>query len=75
MNKKVYELAEQALGTRKHAPPVWQFYDCELEKFAELIIEDCRKVITNFYRQTPLETAGLLLSVDEEILEHFYGVE
>ena len=45
MNERIKELAEQAYGTRKHVPPVWQFYDIELEKFAELIVRECAKVV------------------------------
>lgn len=37
MNERIRELAEQAEGTKKHVPAVWQFYDHELEKFVELI--------------------------------------
>jgi hypothetical protein len=43
-------------------------------KFAELIVEECRNVVTEVYRNTPLELCGPLLTVDEEILNHFYGV-
>lgn len=45
------------------------------EKFAELIVEDCRTVISETYRKTPLELCGPLLTADEEIAKHFYGVE
>ena len=41
MNERIKEIANQAMGTRKHVPPVWQFYDIELEKFAELIVREC----------------------------------
>ena len=41
MNEQIRELAEQAAGTKKYVPPVWQFYDDELEKFAELIVKEC----------------------------------
>ena len=41
MNPRIKELAEQAEGTKKHVPAVWQFYDHELEKFAELIVQEC----------------------------------
>lgn len=41
MNERIRELAEQAEGTKKHVPAVWQFYDHELEKFAELIVQEC----------------------------------
>jgi hypothetical protein len=43
--------------------------------FAELIVEECRNVITEVYRNTPLELCGSLLTADEEIAKHFYGVE
>jgi hypothetical protein len=45
-----------------------------LEKFAELIVEECRRVVTEVYRNTPLELCGPLLAADEEIAKHFYGV-
>ena len=41
MNERIKLLAEQAEGTKKHVPAVWQFYDHELEKFAELIVREC----------------------------------
>jgi len=47
----------------------------DLEKFAELILEECRTVINDVYHKTPLELCGPLLTVDEEIMNHFYGVE
>jgi hypothetical protein len=45
------------------------------QKFAELIVEECRTVVTEVYRKTSLEFCGPLLTVDEEIAKHFYGVE
>jgi hypothetical protein len=42
----VKELAEKAMGTRKHVPPVWQFFDGELEDFAERIAHECVKICT-----------------------------
>ena len=44
MNERIKLLAEQAEGTKKHVPAVWQFYDHELEKFAELIVKECAAV-------------------------------
>ena len=41
MNERIRELAKQAEGTKKHVPAVWQFYDHELEKFAQLIVREC----------------------------------
>ena len=46
-----------------------------LEKFAELIVEECRTVVNDLYHKTPLELCGPLLTADEEIAKHFYGVE
>ncbi len=64
MNERIRLLAEQAMGTRKHVPPVWQFYDIELEKFAELIVKECANVAADHEA----------LDIYEEIREHF-GVE
>ena len=47
----------------------------KFEKFAELIVEECRNVVSDVYRKTPLEICGPLLTADEEIAKHFYGVE
>jgi hypothetical protein len=46
-----------------------------IEKLAELIVAECRNVVTEVYRKTPLELCGPLLTADEEIAKHFYGVE
>ncbi len=46
----------------------------EIEKFAELIVSECIEVVSDVYRKTPLELCGPLLTVDEEIMKHFYGV-
>lgn len=45
MNPLIKKLAEEAEGTKKHVPAVWQFYDYELEKFAELLIKECIKLL------------------------------
>lgn len=42
------------------------------EKLTELIIEDCRNVLSEVYHNTPLELCGPLLTLDEEIVKHFY---
>lgn len=47
MNNRIRELACQAEGTKKHVPAVWQFYDHELEKFVELIVQECISVATD----------------------------
>ncbi len=41
MNKElIHKIAEQA-STRKHVPPVWQFYDQELEDFVRMVVREC----------------------------------
>lgn len=54
---------------------VWPIDKVLDEKFAELIVEECRTVIVELYRKTSLELCGPLLTADEKIAEHFYGVE
>ncbi len=68
MNERIKELAEQALGTRKYVPPVWQFYDDELEKFAELIVRECAGLVEDYYDEDTKYLAGYV------IRKHF-GVE
>ncbi len=45
MNERIKEIALQAEGTKKHMPSVWQFYDYELEKFTELLIQECMELV------------------------------
>ena len=47
MNERIQQLAEQAGSTHKQNLGVYQFYTDELEKFAELIVQECSKVIRN----------------------------
>ena len=41
MNERIKLLAEQAGSTHKQNLGVYQFYTDELEKFAELIVQEC----------------------------------
>ena len=54
---------------------MYNYNDLYTEMFAQLIVEECRTVINDVYHKTPLELCGPLLTVDEEIMNHFYGVE
>jgi hypothetical protein len=74
MNKKIEELAEQC-GFRSNPNVYDRNQSFDIEKFAELIIQECRTVVTEVYRNTPLELCGPLLTADEKIAEHFYGVD
>ena len=73
MNERIKELAKQAglemCSCGCNAPTR------QTAKFAELIVEECRNVVTEVYRNTPLELCGPLITADEEIAEHFFGVE
>ena len=77
MNERIKQLAEQAAdyaNTYSDAgADVW--FEIYNKKFAELIVEECRNVVSDVYRKTPLEICGPLLTADEEIAKHFYGVE
>ena len=53
MNSKIRDLAESAMGTRKHVPPVWQFFDDELEDFTALIVEQCIKEVYPEWMKDP----------------------
>lgn len=85
MNERIRELKKQAweYAMAVHdghiVPPlnkeVWPIDKVLDEKFAELIVEECRTVIVELYRKTSLELCGPLLTADEKIAEHFYGVE
>lgn len=71
MNERFKFLADQA-GLIPDTSGKWLKSE-GLEKFAELIIEDCRNVIAEVYRATPLEICGPLLTLDHSLLLHFYN--
>ena len=74
MNERIDELMIQA-GARFEFLHGVHYDDFQYRKFAELIVEECRTVINDLYHKTPLELCGPLLTADEEIAKHFYGVE
>ena len=47
MNERIEKLAEQAGSTHKQNLGVYQFYTDELEKFAELIVAECTKILAD----------------------------
>ncbi len=84
MNERIKKLYKQSLeekyqygGSDAKPGEMYSNYITVLnpEKFAKLIVEECRTVVTEVYRKTPLELCGPLLTADEKIEEHFYGVE
>ena len=81
MNEKIKELAAQAGVLTDWGDDItvgrWGIsgnYE-QMQQFAELIVQECRTVINDVYHKTPLELCGPLLTVDEEIMNHFYGVD
>jgi hypothetical protein len=73
MNKRIEKLATEVGISIEYLTNTKQLV--LIEKFAELIVEECRNVVIEVYRKTPLELCGPLLTADEEIADHFYGVE
>ena len=77
MNERINELVSTARQQATSDTKDGKCFDLDLfhKKFAELIVEECRNVVTELYRNTPLELCGPLITADEKIAEHFYGVE
>jgi hypothetical protein len=74
MNERIQELAEQAGSTHKQNLGVYQFYTDELEKFAELIVQECLEVINKEHDEGIDRHGDYQLALYEayrEIKEHF----
>jgi hypothetical protein len=68
MNERIKELYNTVSGDDK-----LNFDSYLAEKFAELILQDIDRIINELYHAMPLEQASVLLTLDENIKEHFYG--
>lgn len=78
MNERIRELMGKTLDSEfSHTWDTMTYEDLLQfsDKFAQLIVEECRNVVTELYRKSPLEVCGYLITADEEIAKHFYGVE
>jgi hypothetical protein len=83
MNNRIKELSEQAYERKQSMvidPNTYEMvpgntYERVLnqEKFAELILQDIDRIVDELYHAMPLEQASVLLTLDENIKEHFYG--
>ena len=71
MNERIKKLAEQAGSTHKQSLGVYQFYTDELEKFAELIVQECVDIISPYAIRMENFDGGHPIA---EIKQHF-GVE
>jgi hypothetical protein len=81
MNERIKQLAEQAGSTHKQNLGVYQFYTDELEKFAELIVQECGNWFNNRLVVEPdygiehrIERNRAVVGVMKEFNQHF-GVE
>jgi hypothetical protein len=80
MNERLQELAKESIievwcNNPHNGAPEFEGYELDQAKFAELILNDIDGIISNLYHTVPLELSGILLTLDEQIKEHFYGVE
>ena len=75
MNERIVKLFMESVDSNYIPVPVEDHIPSWTEKFVELIVEECRNVVSDVYHKTPLELCGPLLTADEEIAKHFYGVE
>ena len=71
MDEKIKELAEQAGSTHKQSLGVYQFYSNELEKFVELIIEECISTCERLQDDLDRQNWPTPYGCAEAIKEHF----
>ena len=73
MNQRILELAKEShidvYGLGKDRAK----WEATLKAFAELILEDIDKIITDMYHTYPLEQAVAL--IDQNIKQNFYGTQ
>lgn len=78
MNDRIKQLAEQSgmrTVTYEDGEETYFTESLDAQKFAELIIEECRNALADEYRKSPIETIGCFIRADEVIAKHFYGVK
>jgi hypothetical protein len=79
MNERIQKLAVEAEVWANQFDEHWadgpDTYQLFKEKFAELILQDIDLIVDELYHAMPLEQASVLLTLDENIKEHFYGVK
>jgi hypothetical protein len=75
MNLRIRELINQAMESTGVEGLGGSYMELNPEKFAQLILQDIDKIVDELYHSMPLEQAAVLLTLDENIKEHFYGFE
>lgn len=73
MNALLKQLEQQCWSHRIDGILVDGHLHFDINKFAHLIVEECRSAVVDVYRNTPLEACGYLIAADEEIAKRFYG--
>jgi len=73
MNNLIKKLAEESgLLFLPHGFIENDMTNEQIQHFAQLIVEECRTVLSEQSRKAPLECAGHFLNADNAIMEHFY---
>jgi hypothetical protein len=78
MNSRIQLLAEQAGSTHKQNLGVYQFYTDELEKFAELIVQECISMAdkeSERYSNLDQEYCSMAMDNYRELVRKHFGVE
>ena len=71
--RNIYVKTVQSKGHNRDKTWAYDFDEDYAAKFAELMIEDIDRIINDLYHVLPLERATVLLTLDEQIKEHFYA--
>ena len=75
MNKRIQELAEQAGFENGHQDRYGNSLSQELEKFAELIIQDCVRVCNKVYFDNYPDAEDFERSEEGEAIKQHFGVK
>ncbi len=74
LNDRFRDLAQDAI-VKYISSPEWIFTDSELVTFVESILAEVDQVVDNLYHVLPIEQAAGLLTLDEQLKDHFYGID
>ena len=50
-------------------------FEIAAQDFADAILNDIDKIVDSLYHILPLEQAAVLITLDEQIKAHFYGID
>ena len=76
MNERIQELARRVVGKHRNDVDSISLFDEQIEKFAELIVRECRKVIIDDMDSNPDDEAfNDALDHAQSIIGEHFGVE